>query len=215
MMTTDMRTKPAENLKDLVIMNYSIVVYSEIFNDQEMSNHASYLEQIDYKERPNLIKLEGADYQEFFAKSIGNDSLRLAFFIEDQMLLEMSSEINSNPIVMKEAFLRNTAGLGFHRNCFLFALTEDVFSSLIAFGVPQHVFKFHQEHLYRVILDDPLGPQVLKISDLSYGFIIWLITCGISTAAFLIELTIPLLGKLRDLIGLAIFNYFFKNKIFC
>lgn len=81
------------------------------------------------------------------------------------------------------------------KDSFLFHLTEEILRDLITGGIPQHLVKFYEEILYPPLLEDLAGPKVLRIDDLSYGFIIWLVSCSIAVAVFVAEFPISYLVK--------------------
>lgn len=93
------------------------------------------------------------------------------------------------------------------KNHFLNDLIVEVMPFLSAAGILQHSVDYHTWILYKkVYFEPPQEPQVLAIDDLSFGFVLWLGSCGISFAAFIFELIHPTLFRLmRKLIGLVIF----------
>jgi len=93
---------------------------------------------------------------------------------------------------------------------------------LIPSGIPQYLPEFHENLYFKKYHDSSLNmPRILRVNDLAFGFILWLIACGISTAGFVAELlfqqivkgTKSLLNPLRDLIGLMSLMYLIKKNL--
>ena len=122
------------------------------------------------------------DYDILLRDQIKNESAKLAFFMNEQP--------NFKGIQLKEILFSNTAGISMRMSTFLFHLTEEVVGDLITAGIPQHLRKLYEEILYPPVYEELAGPQVLRIEDLRYGFIIWLISCALAVVGFLNELFI-------------------------
>lgn len=117
---------------------------------------------------------------------------------------------------MDENFLSFLVGIGTVKNNFLSQLTEEVLQRLITAGISQWQMKFHTDFWFPKYPNDKNSePTVLCVDDLNFGFIIWLIACGISGLMFLCEILILILTQsnfyLQDLIGLMSFGIFFKK----
>lgn len=69
-----------------------------------------------------------------------------------------------------------------------FPLHSKVMSALTSSGILQQRLKHFYEFELRPQIEPEEGPQVLSYSDCEFGFIIWLVCCGISTLTFLFEL---------------------------
>ena len=75
------------------------------------------------------------------------------------------------------------------RNSFLYKTLNEILEKLIPAGIPQYLIKYHEVNLYGSFVPTVVGgPNVLTIEDLTYGFVLWLGACGVSVAAFLIEI---------------------------
>lgn len=115
---------------------------------------------------------------------------------------------------LKERLINNPLGFSTIRNNFLYHLYEDVTQYLSAAGIPQWMIKVHLEWWSHPNAVNPKGPQVLSINDLSFGFFIWLMTMGLSTAAFGFEFLIYSFGKIFvKFLGLILFLRSWKNFI--
>lgn len=79
-------------------------------------------------------------------------------------------------------------GLAMRRNSILYPIFEDITRKLIPSGIPQYKPKIYGEFMYKRNKRSAVAPQkILAISDLAFGFILWLIACGVSTAVFIGE----------------------------
>lgn len=115
-----------------------------------------------------------------------------------------------NGIEIKENLMSYQLGLATSWNSFIFSTAQKAIRQLIPTGIPQEVKKFHLENLYHARQDDKRGPNVLRLSDLSFGFLIWLVACGVSSVVFMIEFFVgkilfELRKLLKKLLGLFLF----------
>lgn len=119
---------------------------------------------------------------------MGNTSAKLAFFMTSHTHTILESDYELQTIPLKEQLFTVNTGIGLIRNHFLFHLTDEVIQRTTSFGIPQFLDKLYMELLYHKRISTPVGPQILNIHDLSFGFIIWLIACSISCFVFVAEL---------------------------
>lgn len=76
------------------------------------------------------------------------------------------------------------------KNHFLFDVTKNVVNELIPSGIPQYLYIFHKwirfsrTSVYKYFK----SPKIFNIEDLSFGFVLWLIACGISFIVFVLEM---------------------------
>lgn len=201
-MTNEMRKMPPQTIKDLYYKNYTIVAISDIVNGEDNNGFVSFLNLIESNERPNIITFPLEECTIFFYENYRNDSLKYAFLLEDHVIRKSNKKLRSS--LLKETFMTVTSALGLNKNSFIFELFAESFEFLIAYGIPQQILKFHNEHLYPPKEEEPQGPQVLNFLDLSYGFIIWLTACGVSTVIFLLEIIPKLVLKFLKFLKLKI-----------
>jgi hypothetical protein len=118
-------------------------------------------------------------------------------------------EISKNRgIILNQRFFVTSVGLATSNNHFIFPLADDVMQNLISAGIPQHLEKFHIDSILHPYQDDDDAkePIVLSIDDLNFGFIIWLVTSGVSVAAFIFEiLTVNSFNLCKFYFGLILF----------
>lgn len=121
----------------------------------------------------------------------------------------LKSFLKANLEVMKnqkyQTHLTSTGTMSM--NC-MSNFVNDVFARLIEAGIPQlynrRLFDLFPHHF------EDEDPKVFTVADLSFGFEIWLIACGISTCAFLLEV---LTFWVRELMGRIALISFLKLNI--
>lgn len=120
-----------------------------------------------------------------------------------------AGEINV-PKILSQKFLYEPCGVCTRRHNFAYNLVEGTMTYLIQGGFPQYLFNYLLEFDLRPLVDPPSEPSVFSLSDLEFGFIVWLIACLISIVAFTTEILwylvrVKLSKIIRDLIGLILF----------
>ena len=90
------------------------------------------------------------------------------------------------------------------RNSFISELINDILEKTIPFGIPQYLMDSHHsmlfKHYEKKIVKDP---KVLKVDDLSFGFVLWLGACGISFCGFILEIVMFKVRKwMRTVVGI-------------
>jgi hypothetical protein len=93
------------------------------------------------------------------------------------------------PKLIKQRLLNKIYGVGLFKNNFMIQSTEPVMEILIQAGIPQYFLDYVFE-FYFFDREELRGPKVFSIDDLRFGFVIWLVTCGIALAAFAGELIV-------------------------
>lgn len=147
-----------------------------------------------------------------------NSSSKYAFFMDDQTLLNLTQSCQCQPLVLQEQVTWRLLGIGLspfdytnikNSDLILFAdIFDGILKRLIPSGVLNHLIDYHTWILYRKgnYKAVETEPRVLTIDDLSCGFVLWLIACGISMIAYLFELArFKFRKKIRILIGLVLF----------
>jgi hypothetical protein len=134
-----------------------------------------------------------------------NDRAKTAFFLEEIQFASMNSICQGSAFRLKGFWMNPVlTTLTTPRNSFIYDVLNEVLEKLVPAGIPQYLDRFHIESLfknYNPFIDS--SPKVLKVADLSFGFVLWLTACGVSTCGFLAEkLMFRTRKHLRTLIGL-------------
>ena len=97
-------------------------------------------------------------------------------------------------------------GLGMVKNSFLYPIFDEVMRKLIPSGIPQYLPAFHSQLLYGTFIESGEHlPKILTLDDLAFGFIMWMIACGISVASFVGEmLRHKTVKMMKNYLGLAL-----------
>lgn len=158
--------------------------------------------------RPQIGILDNPnDFAQYYFANKDNHTMKLAFFMPEDTLFDLNAQCKCRARVLSECLFTIQIGLSTYRNHFLFDILEKVMEKFIPMGIVQHLFEFYMWiHNRPDISDDSKRPQVFCVSDLSFGFILWLIACGISTAGYFLEIIMFKLKKrAKTLSGLVLF----------
>lgn len=177
MMTSEMRKKPPETIKDLFTQNYTIVSIDAIFVVNFLYN------MIPENQRPRIIEQPFLSYVDIIESQINNSSAKLAFFNEAEELM-----FKPNALKLKEQLFSDRIGISMKMNHPMFALITDISENLISGGVLQHIYKFYYDLAYPKMPQDLKEPEVLTIDDLRHGFIIWIVASSVTVFVFFIEI---------------------------
>lgn len=166
---------------------------------------------------PKIIYLPSQfDFDAIFEDQIQNSSAKLAFFCEERLYHEFTYKFGKTGFMMKDRLYSTTGGVSLIANNFFLRLLEKGMRNLIPSGIPQHSMEYHSAYWIRRLGNFKKNPQVLKIEDLSFGFLIWIGSCGISVAVFMLETINVQLRKFlqlaRGLLGVLISLKLFIRK---
>jgi hypothetical protein len=122
---------------------------------------------------------------------------------------------NQSLIELDETLLTTQVGYFFYRNNYMFHLTNRAVGALIPAGIMQNLNEYHFWFTEgKPEAEEDEGPSVLSVTDLSFGFVIWLAACGISTFIFAIEWSKPRIKRLiRTTIGLVLFLTLLNRRL--
>lgn len=119
---------------------------------------------------------------------LGTVGERMAYMDNDRDYQVIKSLFKNSPRKMKSKLRNDKFGIATMTNNFIYGVTEDVMSALVVGGIPQYFLKYIEKNVLREMPVDPPEPKDFSIEDLEFGFMIFLICCGISIAIFLIEI---------------------------
>lgn len=147
----------------------------------------------------------------FYCTNLANSSARLAFLFEGSQLRIINAVCQGSGVKLQN-FRKDMVlmSLSVNQHSFLYNTFNEVMEKIVPAGIPQYLYKFHQEQMYKIYEPEADGsPKVLTFDDLSFGFVLWLGTCGVSLAGFLLELVGLVIRKFFEYtIGL---NYFLRS----
>lgn len=136
-----------------------------------------------------------------------NSSLKAAMIYTDIDFRVTRSYVKYPPNVMQEKIPFGNLAVCSRTLNFATQLVHEVMLRLMPSGIPQYLHKYLMEFEFRPLYAPPKENRVFSLSDLEFGFIIWLIAIGISIFVFFLELLWYFIRKklikiVRDLIGL-------------
>lgn len=136
----------------------------------------------------------------------------------EKVLLSICGVSSSRKIEMK-AFFDDTGnkGLAIFKNSILYDLFRNITERFFEAGILQHSYKLNLEQAFPVPPEEIEDTRrILSLSDLGFGFEIWLFACGISCSVFMLEIFSVLLpyakNSLSSYIGLVILIKWLKNR---
>jgi hypothetical protein len=115
------------------------------------------------------------------------------------------------PTTLKEVISLGGFSLCVPKNNFYSSLSHKVMNKLISGGIPQYLIDFYTKFELRPMLTPRKDLKVFDVDDLMFGFIIWLVACGISITVFIIELTV---FYVKSFVGVACLMTLLKSKIY-
>jgi hypothetical protein len=137
--------------------------------------------------------------------------MKAAILLFQMDMLYLKAISSDSPDTLKEVISLGGYSLCVPKNNFFSTLSHKVMNQLISGGIPQYLIDYFINFDMRPLLQPIKEPKKFDIEDLMFGFIIWLIACGISITVFIIELTV-FYG--RNLSGIACIINFMKTKIY-
>lgn len=131
-------------------------------------------------------------------------------YLENDRNFQVTTALYKNPPKrMKSKVKTEKFGIATMRNNFIYNVTENVMSALVESGIAQYFFQYIKLVVLKGLPTDQQEPKKFSIEDLKFGFVIFLICCGISIVAFLCEI---LMFYGRKFFGFYIFFKVIRDK---
>jgi hypothetical protein len=133
-------------------------------------------------------------YCEIFERN----ATRIAFQTEwhlDQVIKYICKKI---PFRLPEDVVSVGVSIFMTRNHYLYHIFEEVMQHIIQAGIPEYLWynaKWIQYSRFQID-KEPQEPYVFSVGDLSYGFQLWLASCGVCVIVFFGELAVFWIPKL-------------------
>ncbi|KAG5669171.1 hypothetical protein PVAND_017065 [Polypedilum vanderplanki] len=197
-MTSDMRKPLPASIEDLKEMNYTIILETSYLSHYERLNN----EIIYNRERPNIKKVKFMELLYLYEKSLkGENEEKYAFLIDDTLHSLFNSTFkNSLPIMRNEKLLK-MVGYFTNRNMLLQSKFDELLEKLFSTGITKHSLDYGKWLLYRPLdyeVED--SRRILSMTDLEFGFVIWLTSISLPIICFLIEISIGFYRKVKKTI---------------
>jgi hypothetical protein len=127
------------------------------------------------------------------------------------MHLRLNLTLKSSLTTMKNERVTKVMVLGMGRNHFMLGHLNRVISRFILAGITKHLSDYGMWFLLRQFDDELVDPRrILSLSDLEFGFVLWLVACFLSLLCFVSEVTFV---KLKNLMLLTEFLRVLKAKV--
>jgi hypothetical protein len=129
---------------------------------------------------------------------------KFAFFLSTIEHAILNATLKQSLPIMQNENLVRPVGFVMPRNSMLFSQLNLVVSQLVPAGITQYLEKFGLWYLYRPYDNEVVDPRrILSMSDLEYGFVLWLPACFLAFVSFICELmSLKVKRKFRVLIRL-------------
>ena len=133
-----------------------------------------------------------------YCENIGKSSKKLAFLNTKIFFDSANSFCQGSLVPVKNVHINVIpAGLSMNKYSFLQPLFNEVMDRIVTAGIPQHFTNFYDDLLFaRFHESQEKLPKILTLHDLAFGFILWMIACGISIAGFIVEILSSLTVKI-------------------
>ena len=96
-------------------------------------------------------------------------------------------EVNVPKMIRESKLLEPYSACTYPDN-FAFKLIEKTMFRLVEAGIPQYHYDFLVNFEFKVLTDPEWEPSIFSLSDLEFGFVTWLISCGFAIGIFLAQL---------------------------
>jgi hypothetical protein len=125
---------------------------------------------------------------------------------------ELNSTYGNSLAKLKDEKLTKMYFVMIHKRNLLVRHLDRVMSWLIPSGIPDYLFQYGSSDIYRRLdLEEPDSRRVLSLSDVEFGFVIWLATFPFPIAVFIYEvLSVKVKEMMRDFAGF--FQFFMLLK---
>jgi hypothetical protein len=116
---------------------------------------------------------------------------------------------------LKNGFYALFLCLKYNRNYFLIKALDQTLIWLFNAGIIEHIYQI--DKVKNFIVDSYEMERNLKIfsmDDLSFGFVVWLVSCAASCLAFLIEMNMTIVDKFRlKIVGLILLILLSRQRL--
>jgi hypothetical protein len=156
---------------------------------------------------------------EFFTEKMQNPRNKFAHYVPDFALLILENMYKKKFKMNQKHIFMALCGLASQPNHFTFDLMDEVIQYLFQAGITDQLTDYHKYVMRETIQqEEPRRPQVFRLEDLSFGFVVWLVACGFCIAVFFSETYFLIKQKFRRILGsfFALFNMlrFLRDKRF-
>jgi hypothetical protein len=139
-----------------------------------------------------------SELRDLFCDQIKNSSAKIVFYLSFDMYQTSTVSCRKSGIKFQERVLKFPTSFALYPHADIYKIFDETFQLLISSGIAL----YHSETVRTnfKFKDEEKEPKVLSCDDLSFGFIVWLVACGISIVAFALEISFELMLKILKII---------------
>ncbi|KAG5671307.1 hypothetical protein PVAND_001512 [Polypedilum vanderplanki] len=210
LMTSDMRKPLPRTLEDLRKMNYTVVV--------DKLKFGVYEDLLNGRESPNILKFTKTDlFIDLYKRALdGETKSKYAFFTTDiSEQAAWKKVFNGSLFTLENEILSKPLAVSSPLNNILQYQLNKLVDHLIPSGILNHLVNYGVWHLHRPIYIEPEdSKRVLSMSDLQFGFVIFLGFMSLPIVVFICELhALYVRRQFRTLLGLYEFVRVIRERL--
>jgi hypothetical protein len=132
-----------------------------------------------------------------YQEALDGNTSKLVFFIDEMDHRQMNTTFKNSLAIMKGEMLTKMVFLLITRRNIFVRQYDQVMERLVPAGIPQYLNNLGYSFVFpRLDQEESDNRRILSLSDLEYGFVIWLTLFPIPIIAFICELCSLKLKKL-------------------
>ncbi|KAG5670816.1 hypothetical protein PVAND_001054 [Polypedilum vanderplanki] len=207
-MTSDMRKPLPASIEDLIKMNYTVLI------DQFKLKY--YYKLLNGRESPNLMLMNISIFLKLYKQALdGETKSKFAFFTNDFEQMNWKTLFKDSLPIMENEIFSNPLAIASALNNILEYQLNNLVDHLIPSGILNYQVDYGMWYLNRPIHVEPEDPRrILSMSDLEFGFVIFLGSFALPIGVFICELHALYLRRLlRKFLGLYEFLKVLKERL--
>jgi hypothetical protein len=128
-------------------------------------------------------------YKSLYIEALTNHTTtKMAFLMTSTVHSYLNSTLRRSLTTMKGERLSKVEAFCFDRNHFVLGPLNHFVGRLIQAGIAKHLTDYGQWFLFRQFDEEIADPRrILALSDLEFGFVLWLVACCVSLLTFIGE----------------------------
>ncbi|KAG5670865.1 hypothetical protein PVAND_001098 [Polypedilum vanderplanki] len=195
-MNSDMRKPHAKTINEVFENNFSLFKHETLdshFFDIAIRNviPREQIEQMENFDGTRIKLINTTNFYTYICEIFTENEPKNAVIVSDLVYMIVNSTCDKKPKRVQDNFISFPASFAVERLHYIYGILEDTIQCLIPSGILKqsedfyYWFKFGRKHF-----EVDAGPKVLTMSDLSYGFNIWLISLSIAISGFFFEIIV-------------------------
>ncbi|KAG5666110.1 hypothetical protein PVAND_017729 [Polypedilum vanderplanki] len=207
-MTTDMRKPLPESIDDFNKMNYTIVLLESLrqYKNEEL------LERNDI----NILIANVTHFSKLYEEALEEKtSTKYAFLVSEEAHNVLNATLQKSLPMMQNDRFYKMMEIIVPKSSILFQHLDDLIIWLIPSGILEFLENVRRWYQYRPLEEDIKDPRrILSISDLEFGFVIFLVSLFLAIVVFICELRVYFLKKHFEIfIGIVAFLRVVREKL--